>query len=81
MKVVSFHDAYFIRFFNNYCIFFYQGTKAFCSGGDQALRSGDGYADFENFGRLNVLDLQVINFIKKFLLACLVPNSVQSCAS
>ncbi|GJW95303.1 1,4-dihydroxy-2-naphthoyl-CoA synthase, peroxisomal [Tanacetum coccineum] len=36
-----------------------KGTKAFCSGGDQALRSGDGYADFENFGRLNVLDLQV----------------------
>lgn len=36
-----------------------QGTKAFCSGGDQALRSKDGYADFESFGRLNVLDLQV----------------------
>lgn len=36
-----------------------QGTKAFCSGGDQALRSKDGYADYENFGRLNVLDLQV----------------------
>ncbi|XP_072995063.1 1,4-dihydroxy-2-naphthoyl-CoA synthase, peroxisomal isoform X2 [Typha latifolia] len=36
-----------------------KGTKAFCSGGDQALRSSDGYADFESFGRLNVLDLQV----------------------
>ncbi|KAF8378275.1 hypothetical protein HHK36_029614 [Tetracentron sinense] len=36
-----------------------KGTKAFCSGGDQALRSADGYADYENFGRLNVLDLQV----------------------
>ncbi|GMH20720.1 hypothetical protein Nepgr_022562 [Nepenthes gracilis] len=36
-----------------------KGTKAFCSGGDQALRRKDGYADFENFGRLNVLDLQV----------------------
>ncbi|WOK91547.1 1,4-dihydroxy-2-naphthoyl-CoA synthase, peroxisomal [Canna indica] len=36
-----------------------KGTQAFCSGGDQALRSSDGYADFENFGRLNVLDLQV----------------------
>jgi naphthoate synthase len=36
-----------------------QGTKAFCSGGDQALRSNDGHVDFENFGRLNVLDLQV----------------------
>lgn len=36
-----------------------KGTKAFCSGGDQALRTRDGYADYENFGRLNVLDLQV----------------------
>ncbi|KAL8121243.1 1,4-dihydroxy-2-naphthoyl-CoA synthase, peroxisomal [Apium graveolens] len=36
-----------------------KGSKAFCSGGDQALRSKDGYADYENFGRLNVLDLQV----------------------
>ncbi|KAB1207893.1 1,4-Dihydroxy-2-naphthoyl-CoA synthase, peroxisomal [Morella rubra] len=36
-----------------------KGTKAFCSGGDQALRTTDGYADFEKFGRLNVLDLQV----------------------
>ncbi|CAH9108321.1 unnamed protein product [Cuscuta europaea] len=36
-----------------------KGTKAFCSGGDQALRNKDGYADYENFGRLNVLDLQV----------------------
>ncbi|GAB2272921.1 hypothetical protein Dimus_007737 [Dionaea muscipula] len=36
-----------------------KGTKAFCSGGDQALRSKDGYTDFENFSRLNVLDLQV----------------------
>ncbi|KAA8533156.1 hypothetical protein F0562_033311 [Nyssa sinensis] len=36
-----------------------KGTKAFCSGGDQALRSKDGYADYDNFGRLNVLDLQV----------------------
>ncbi|GMY26244.1 1,4-dihydroxy-2-naphthoyl-CoA synthase, peroxisomal-like isoform X1 [Fagus crenata] len=35
-----------------------KGTKAFCSGGDQALRTKDGYAD-EKFGRLNVLDLQV----------------------
>ncbi|KAL6974942.1 1,4-dihydroxy-2-naphthoyl-CoA synthase [Sarracenia purpurea var. burkii] len=38
------------------------GTKAFCSGGDQALRSKDGYADYENFGRLNVLDLQVAGY-------------------
>ncbi|CAB4294979.1 unnamed protein product [Prunus armeniaca] len=36
-----------------------KGTKAFCSGGDQALRGKDGYADYEDFGRLNVLDLQV----------------------
>ncbi|KAE9614448.1 hypothetical protein Lal_00012262 [Lupinus albus] len=35
------------------------GTKAFCSGGDQALRTEDGYSDYENVGRLNVLDLQV----------------------
>lgn len=40
-----------------------QGTKAFCSGGDQALRTEDGYADYENIGRLNVLDLQVYWFI------------------
>lgn len=39
----------------NICI---QGTKAFCSGGDQSMRSTDGYADKESFGRLNVLDLQ-----------------------
>ncbi|KAL6007022.1 hypothetical protein ACLOJK_032518 [Asimina triloba] len=36
-----------------------QGTKAFCSGGDQAVRGKHGYADFDNVGRLNVLDLQV----------------------
>ncbi|XP_058087706.1 1,4-dihydroxy-2-naphthoyl-CoA synthase, peroxisomal [Magnolia sinica] len=36
-----------------------KGTKAFCSGGDQAVRGPDGYADFDSFGRLNVLDLQV----------------------
>lgn len=32
---------------------------AFCSGGDQSFRGKEGYADFDNFGRLNVLDLQV----------------------
>jgi naphthoate synthase len=36
-----------------------KGTNAFCSGGDQALRTEDGYSDHENIGRLNVLDLQV----------------------
>lgn len=36
-----------------------KGTKAFCSGGDQALRGKDGYVDSKNIGRLNVLDLQV----------------------
>ncbi|KAL1209090.1 1,4-dihydroxy-2-naphthoyl-CoA synthase, peroxisomal [Cardamine amara subsp. amara] len=36
-----------------------KGTKAFCSGGDQALRTQDGYADPNDVGRLNVLDLQV----------------------
>ncbi|XP_031500787.1 1,4-dihydroxy-2-naphthoyl-CoA synthase, peroxisomal isoform X3 [Nymphaea colorata] len=36
-----------------------KGTQAFCSGGDQALRLSDGYADKDSFGRLNILDLQV----------------------
>ncbi|KAG9154810.1 hypothetical protein Leryth_020083 [Lithospermum erythrorhizon] len=36
-----------------------KGTEAFCSGGDQALRNKEGYVDYDNFGRLNVLDLQV----------------------
>ncbi|CAM8884414.1 unnamed protein product [Rhodiola kirilowii] len=36
-----------------------KGTKAFCSGGDQALRAKDGYEDYDGFGRLNVLDLHV----------------------
>ncbi|CAH8256360.1 unnamed protein product [Arabidopsis lyrata] len=36
-----------------------KGTKAFCSGGDQALRTQDGYADPNDVGRLNVLDLQI----------------------
>eukprot|EP00268_Persea_americana_P044633 TRINITY_DN45110_c3_g1_i1.p1 TRINITY_DN45110_c3_g1~~TRINITY_DN45110_c3_g1_i1.p1 ORF type:complete len:337 (-),score=58.92 TRINITY_DN45110_c3_g1_i1:333-1343(-) len=40
-------------------IFTGKGTKAFCSGGDQAVRKKDGYADHDSFGRLNVLDLQV----------------------
>ncbi|MEX2586613.1 MAG: 1,4-dihydroxy-2-naphthoyl-CoA synthase [Actinomycetota bacterium] len=35
------------------------GTLAFCSGGDQKVRSDDGYADAQGVGRLNVLDLQV----------------------
>ncbi|QHO03144.1 1,4-dihydroxy-2-naphthoyl-CoA synthase, peroxisomal [Arachis hypogaea] len=37
-----------------------KGTKAFCSGGDQALRTADGYSDNEDIGSLNVLDLQVV---------------------
>lgn len=36
-----------------------QGGIAFCSGGDQSFRGKEGYADFDSFGRLNVLDLQV----------------------
>ncbi|PIA61920.1 hypothetical protein AQUCO_00200128v1 [Aquilegia coerulea] len=36
-----------------------KGTQAFCSGGDQSLRSKDGYSDSKNPGSLNVLDLQV----------------------
>jgi naphthoate synthase len=35
------------------------GPLAFCSGGDQRVRGGDGYKDDEGVGRLNVLDLQV----------------------
>jgi naphthoate synthase len=36
-----------------------EGTKAFCSGGDQRVRGDDGYVDAHGVGRLNVLDLQV----------------------
>ena len=36
-----------------------EGTKAFCSGGDQRVRGDDGYRDPAGVGRLNVLDLQV----------------------
>lgn len=43
-----------------------QGTQSFCSGGDQALRDADGYVDFDSFGRLNVLDLQVIRITLTF---------------
>ena len=37
-----------------------QGTEAFCSGGDQALRTDNGYSDNGSFSSLNVLDLQVL---------------------
>lgn len=40
---------------------------AFCSGGDQALRTRDGYVDNEGFSRLNVLDLQVDFCHKKII--------------
>jgi naphthoate synthase len=36
-----------------------EGSKAFCSGGDQRIRGDDGYIDAHGVGRLNVLDLQV----------------------
>jgi len=36
-----------------------EGTRAFCSGGDQRVRGDDGYRDAHGVGRLNVLDLQV----------------------
>jgi len=36
-----------------------EGEKAFCAGGDQKIRSDDGYADAQGRGRLNVLDLQI----------------------
>lgn len=35
-----------------------EGTKAFCSGGDQSIRGEAGYKDQEGVDRLNVLDLQ-----------------------
>lgn len=44
-----------------------QGTQAFCSGGDQAVRKADGYADYDKFGRLNVLDLQVPTYLPGFI--------------
>ncbi|XP_022734763.1 1,4-dihydroxy-2-naphthoyl-CoA synthase, peroxisomal-like isoform X2 [Durio zibethinus] len=54
-----------------------KGSKAFCSGGDQTLRKADGYADFENFGRLNVLDLQVqIRRLPKPVIAMLAGNAL-----
>ncbi|KAG6714042.1 hypothetical protein I3842_05G183500 [Carya illinoinensis] len=56
--IVAFNDA---RDDNSIgaIIFTGKGTQAFCSGGDQAVRKADGYADYDKFGRLNVLDLQV----------------------
>jgi naphthoate synthase len=36
-----------------------QGSLAFSSGGDQAIRGDDGYVDEQGVARLNVLDLQV----------------------
>lgn len=52
-----------------------KGTKAFCSGGDQALRSTDGYSDYESFGRLNVLDLQVRKcFCFLYITACSITD-------
>ena len=36
-----------------------EGPDAFCSGGDQRIRGGDGYVDEHGIGRLNVLDLQI----------------------
>lgn len=35
-----------------------EGTKAFCSGGDQRVRGDDGYVGGDGVSRLNVLDLQ-----------------------
>lgn len=35
-----------------------QGTKAFCSGGDQKVRGASGYKDPQGIERLNVLDFQ-----------------------
>ena len=35
-----------------------KGDKAFCSGGDQSIRSGGGYKDSKGLPRLNILDVQ-----------------------
>jgi naphthoate synthase len=35
-----------------------EGGRAFCSGGDQRIRTHDGYSDESGVARLNVLDLQ-----------------------
>jgi len=35
-----------------------EGSKAFCSGGDQKIRGNAGYADEQGINRLNVLDFQ-----------------------
>ena len=40
-------------------IFTGKGDKAFCSGGDQAVRGKGGYVGGDTIPRLNVLDLQV----------------------
>lgn len=46
------------------------GPDAFCSGGDQSIRSSAGYEDAEGTNRLNVLDLQkVIRSIPKPVIA------------
>ncbi|XP_078428352.1 1,4-dihydroxy-2-naphthoyl-CoA synthase, peroxisomal-like isoform X1 [Wolffia australiana] len=37
-----------------------KGTKAFCSGGDQARRNKDGYVDDHGNSNLNVLDFQIL---------------------
>jgi len=41
-----------------------EGTKAFCSGGDQAVRGAGGYVGKDGVPRLNVLDLQVCDSSK-----------------
>lgn len=51
--VLYFQDASFVM------VVGLQGTKAFCSGGDVAVRSKQGYVGDNQIPRLNVLDLQV----------------------
>ena len=47
-----------------------EGTKAFCSGGDQRVRGHGGYVDDEGIPRLNVLDLQKqIRYLPKAVIA------------
>src|SRR5438876_12268683 len=55
-------------------IFTGEGPEAFCSGGDQRVRSDDGYKDEKGIGRLNVLALQVqIRRVPKLVVA-MVPR-------
>lgn len=84
-----FQNFYFYNLFKYCCLFVWrvvvimdemllQGTKAFCSGGDQSVRNKDGYADKNDLGNLNVLDLQVLALHSIDVLTVLVLNLSES---